>query len=93
MEIQFGDNILPESDTEEVLGMKAMVLPILDGILPALRRIIARRVSLKKQLKRRLNVLTTASATCFMFPVAMWDKITDLLLLAAIPCHSLLGPF
>ncbi|KAL6130820.1 hypothetical protein ACLB2K_069199 [Fragaria x ananassa] len=55
--------------------MKEMAIPIFAGILSALRRVIARRVSLKNQLKRRLHALTVASATCFMFPVAMWDII------------------
>ncbi|KAL5581815.1 hypothetical protein UlMin_014257, partial [Ulmus minor] len=27
------------------------------------------------QLKRRLHAITIASATCFLFPVAMWDMI------------------
>ena len=36
-----------EDRTEVVLGMKGMVVPILAGILSALRRVIARRVSLK----------------------------------------------
>ncbi|KAJ6370059.1 hypothetical protein OIU76_028348, partial [Salix suchowensis] len=62
--------------TEEVLGMGEMVVPFLAGILSALRRVIARRVSLKIQLKRRLNAITITSATCFLFPVAMWDFIT-----------------
>ncbi|THG19713.1 hypothetical protein TEA_028265 [Camellia sinensis var. sinensis] len=61
--------------TEQVLGMKEMVVPIVAGILSALRRVIARRVSLKNQLKRRLNAITIAAATCFLFPVAMWDMI------------------
>ncbi|KAJ6683825.1 hypothetical protein OIU85_007513, partial [Salix viminalis] len=65
-----------EDQTEEVLGMGEMVVPILAGILSALRRVIARRVSLKSQLKRRLNAITITSATCFLFPVAMWDFIT-----------------
>ncbi|KAL4350789.1 hypothetical protein AHAS_Ahas10G0177100 [Arachis hypogaea] len=52
-----------------------MLVPILAGILSALRRVIARRVSIKNQLKRRLHALTIASATCFMFPFAMWDMI------------------
>ena len=103
--------------------MGEMVVPILAGILSALRRVIARRVSLKvlnssiyivvwfpvgkwllltivlltafflralcetlmlilaiaccqNQLKRRLNAITITSATCFLFPVAMWDFIT-----------------
>ncbi|CAK7344341.1 unnamed protein product [Dovyalis caffra] len=64
-----------EDQTEEVLGMGAMAVPILAGILSALRRVIARRVSLKNQLKRRLNAITITSATCFLFPVAMWDFI------------------
>ncbi|KAJ6960452.1 hypothetical protein NC653_038476 [Populus alba x Populus x berolinensis] len=55
--------------------MGEMVVPILAGILSALRRVIARRVSLKNQLKRRLNAITITSATCFIFPVAMWDFI------------------
>ncbi|XP_031394458.1 zinc transporter 5 isoform X1 [Punica granatum] len=73
---KFGDDLQSEVETEEkVLGMKEMVLPILAGILSALRRVIGRRVSLKNQLKRRLHALTIASATCFLFPVAMWDTI------------------
>lgn len=64
-----------EVQTEEVLGMTEMAVPILAGVLSALRRVIARRVSLKNQLKRRLHAITIASATCFLFPVAMWDMI------------------
>ncbi|GMH27193.1 hypothetical protein Nepgr_029036 [Nepenthes gracilis] len=60
---------------EHGLGIKDMAIPIFAGILSALRRVIARRVSLKNQLKRRLHAVTIASATCFMFPVAMWDII------------------
>ena len=86
-----------------------MVVPITAGILSALRRVLARRVSLKvisaslpyretpsksmhhsflygidnhhhsillqNQLKRRLHAITIASATCFLFPFAMWDTI------------------
>ncbi|KAJ6734997.1 ZINC TRANSPORTER [Salix purpurea] len=72
----FKDSPTTEDQTEEVLGMGEMVVPILAGILSALRRVIARRVSLKNQLKRRLNAITITSATCFLFPVAMWDFIT-----------------
>ncbi|XP_062150585.1 uncharacterized protein LOC133859265 isoform X3 [Alnus glutinosa] len=64
-----------EVQTEQVLGMTEMVVPIFAGVLSALRRVIARRVSLKNQLKRRLHAITIASATCFLFPVAMWDMI------------------
>ncbi|XP_019244844.1 PREDICTED: uncharacterized protein LOC109224777 [Nicotiana attenuata] len=64
-----------EARTEQLVGMKEMVVPILAGILSALRRVIARRVSLKNQLKRRLHAITLTSATCFLFPVAMWDMI------------------
>ncbi|XP_015881329.2 uncharacterized protein LOC107417238 [Ziziphus jujuba] len=69
------DSLDAEVQTEEVLGMTAMTVPIFAGILSALRRVIARRVSLKNQLKRRLHAITIASATCFLFPVAMWDII------------------
>ncbi|KAK9106964.1 hypothetical protein Syun_022975 [Stephania yunnanensis] len=62
-------------DQTELLGMKHMAVPIFAGILSALRRVIARRVSLKNQLKRRLHAITTASATCFVFPFAIWDMI------------------
>ncbi|GFY86792.1 hypothetical protein Acr_05g0004310 [Actinidia rufa] len=55
--------------------MTEMVVPVVAGILSALRRVIARRVSLKNQLKRRLHAVTIAAATCFLFPVAMWDMI------------------
>lgn len=64
-----------EEKTQETLDMKSMVAPILAGILSALRRVITRRISLKNQLKRRLHAITIASATCFLFPVAMWDMI------------------
>lgn len=64
-----------EDQTEQVLGLKEMAIPIFAGILSALRRVIARRVSLKNQLKRRLHAITMASATCFLFPIAMWDMI------------------
>ncbi|KAK9118538.1 hypothetical protein Scep_016631 [Stephania cephalantha] len=62
-------------DQTELLGMKHMAVPIFAGILSALRRVIARRVSLKNQLKRRLHAITTASATCFVFPFVIWDMI------------------
>ncbi|KAK2986801.1 hypothetical protein RJ640_011026, partial [Escallonia rubra] len=61
--------------TEQISGTRAMIVPVFAGILSALRRVIARRVSLKNQLKRRLHAITIASATCFLFPVAMWDMI------------------
>lgn len=64
-----------EDQTKETLNMKSMIAPIFAGILSALRRVLARRVSLKNQLKRRLHAITIASATCFLFPVAMWDMI------------------
>ncbi|KAI9160734.1 hypothetical protein LWI28_011041 [Acer negundo] len=73
--ISFKDSLDTEDQTEHVLGMKDMAIPIFAGILSALRRVIARRVSLKNQLKRRLHAITIASATCFLFPVAMWDLI------------------
>lgn len=71
----FNDSQDTEVQTEQVLDMKSMIAPILAGILSALRRVIARRISLKNQLKRRLHAITIASATCFLFPVAMWDMI------------------
>ena len=82
-----------------------MMIPVFAGILSALRRVIARRVSLKvmlsdsfyfsshflshvcflweqpnffllqNQQKKRLHAITITSATCFLFPVAMWDLI------------------
>lgn len=64
-----------EAHTEQIVGMKEMLVPILAGVLSALRRVIARRVSLKNQLKRRLHAITLTSATCFLFPVAMFDMI------------------
>ncbi|KAF9663979.1 hypothetical protein SADUNF_Sadunf17G0108300 [Salix dunnii] len=76
MVLLYAYNPTTEDQTEEVLGMGEMVVPIIAGILSALRRVIARRVSLKNQLKRRLNAITITSATCFLFPVAMWDFIT-----------------
>lgn len=45
--LPFKDSIDSEVQTENVLGVKEMVVPIIAGILSALRRVIARRVSLK----------------------------------------------
>ncbi|KAJ4959855.1 hypothetical protein NE237_019765 [Protea cynaroides] len=69
------DTVDTELGTEKLIGMKQMAVPIAAGILSALRRVIARRVSLKNQLKRRLHAITVTSATCFLFPFAMWDII------------------
>lgn len=47
-EIPFNDD--PDTkdlQEEQAVGMNAMIVPILAGILSALRRVIARRVSLK----------------------------------------------
>lgn len=71
----FSDSLGTEVQGEQVFGMKEMLIPILAGILSTLRRVIARRVSLKNQLKRRLHAITFASAICFLFPVAMWNMI------------------
>ncbi|XP_057784155.1 uncharacterized protein LOC131001630 isoform X2 [Salvia miltiorrhiza] len=73
--LSFSENEDADIQSDEVLGVKEMLIPVFAGILSALRRVIARRVSLKNQLKRRLNAITIASATCFLFPVAMWDMI------------------
>lgn len=71
----YNDSDDTEGKTQEILNMKSMIAPISAGVLSALRRVITRRISLKNQLKRRLHAITIASATCFLFPVAMWDMI------------------
>ncbi|RWR93871.1 zinc transporter 5 [Cinnamomum micranthum f. kanehirae] len=79
---------------EGALGIKDMVVPISAGILSALRRVIARRVSLKNQLKRRLHAITITSATCFLFPLAMWDVIlgtTDNSIMSPFPTWAFLS--
>nr|KAJ0222035.1 hypothetical protein LSAT_V11C200079140 [Lactuca sativa] len=73
--IPYNDSDDTEGKTQEILNMKSMIAPISAGVLSALRRVITRRISLKNQLKRRLHAITIASATCFLFPVAMWDMI------------------
>ncbi|KAM0933195.1 hypothetical protein DsansV1_C37g0232461 [Dioscorea sansibarensis] len=70
----FGEE--PSPQAKHSLGLKDMLVPISAGILSALRRVIARRVSLKSQLKRRLHAISVASATCFLFPVAIWNIIS-----------------
>lgn len=47
LDLPLKDSPDDEVQTEQVLGMKEMVVPIFAGILSALRRVIARRVSLK----------------------------------------------
>uniref|UniRef100_A0A7C9A0V6 Uncharacterized protein n=1 Tax=Opuntia streptacantha TaxID=393608 RepID=A0A7C9A0V6_OPUST len=73
--IPFRESSDSDVQTKGVPGMKEMVVPMFAGILSAFRRVIARRISIKNQLKRRLQAITIASATCFMFPVAMWNMI------------------
>ncbi|VVB09149.1 unnamed protein product [Arabis nemorensis] len=73
--------LLHSTDTKEeevqteALGLMGMMIPVFAGILSALRRVIARRVSLKNQQKKRLHAITITSATCFLFPLAMWDLV------------------
>lgn len=47
LKLPFKDSLDDEVQTEPLLGIKEMALPIFAGILSALRRVIARRVSLK----------------------------------------------
>lgn len=47
LELPSKDGPETEVQTEQVLGMKEMIVPLFAGILSALRRVIARRVSLK----------------------------------------------
>lgn len=47
LNIPFKDSLDAEVPTEQVLGMKEMAIPIFAGILSGLRRVLARRVSLK----------------------------------------------
>lgn len=71
----FRESMDSDAKTKRLPGVKEMVVPMFAGILSAFRRVIGRRISIKNQLKRRLHAITIASATCFMFPVAMWDVI------------------
>ncbi|EPS61131.1 hypothetical protein M569_13668, partial [Genlisea aurea] len=64
-----------DAKSDEVFEGKDMLIPIIAGILSALRRVITRQVSLKNRIKKKLNAITIASATCFLFPAAMWDMI------------------
>ncbi|XP_020691492.1 uncharacterized protein LOC110106087 isoform X4 [Dendrobium catenatum] len=77
LDLIFIDSISSERvhKAKQSLGFKEIAVPILAGVLSALRRVMARRVSLKNQLKRRLHAITVASAACFLFPLAMWDTI------------------
>lgn len=47
LNIPFKGSLDAEVPTEQVLGMKEMAIPIFAGILSGLRRVLARRVSLK----------------------------------------------
>eukprot|EP00249_Psilotum_nudum_P008306 c21183_g1_i1 orf=204-1322(-) len=56
---------------KESLGLASMSFPLLAGVLAALRRVIARRISLKAQMKKRLHAVTFACAACFLFPLCI----------------------
>ncbi|KAJ1415294.1 Pyridoxal phosphate-dependent transferase, major domain [Sesbania bispinosa] len=64
--------VFDEVQTEHVLGLKQVLVPIFVGILSPPRKVVARHVSIRNQIKRRLCAL---EATCFMFPIAMRDVI------------------
>lgn len=55
------------------IGFQSMSLAIFAGVLAGLCRVVARRVSLKTQIKRRLHVLTVTAAACFLFPIAVFE--------------------
>ncbi|XP_078431237.1 zinc transporter isoform X1 [Wolffia australiana] len=84
----------PLVQTTETFGVREMIFPLAAGILSALRRVIARRLSLKNQLKRRLHAITMVSAACFLFPFAVWDSISgsyDSITSAAFPTWAYLS--
>ncbi|KAI5066840.1 hypothetical protein GOP47_0017368 [Adiantum capillus-veneris] len=58
---------------KESVGFQPMSSALLGGVLAGLCRVIARRVSLKTQMKRRLHVVTVVAASCFLFPVAVFE--------------------
>lgn len=62
--IPFKDAPDSGNQTEQVLGMKDMAVPIFAGILSALRRVIARRISLK--VLGYLNILLPAFLSLFV---------------------------
>ncbi|KAH7291919.1 hypothetical protein KP509_29G042300 [Ceratopteris richardii] len=64
-----GENIAQKNP----IGFQSMSLVFLGGAFAAVFRVIARRVSLKTQMKRRLHVVTVTSAACFLFPVAVFE--------------------
>lgn len=85
-EIPFNDD--PDTkdlQEEQAVGVSAMVVPILAGILSALRRVIARRVSLKV-FKSILVQLHTALVFCVFF---FGERLYFLLI--KIPCHRYYG--
>lgn len=55
------------------IGFSSMSLVISAGVLAGICRVIARRVSLKTQMKRRLHVVTVTAAACFLFPLAVFE--------------------
>ncbi|XP_024541896.1 uncharacterized protein LOC9646989 isoform X3 [Selaginella moellendorffii] len=60
-----------DSDEQGRVGLGPISMSIAAGTLFALRRIVARRVSIKATMKKRLHSITVAAATCFLFPFAM----------------------
>ncbi|XP_024543435.1 uncharacterized protein LOC9661667 isoform X1 [Selaginella moellendorffii] len=60
-----------DSDEQGRVGLGPITMSIAAGTLFALRRIVARRVSIKATMKKRLHSITVAAATCFLFPFAM----------------------
>ncbi|EFJ16281.1 hypothetical protein SELMODRAFT_116452, partial [Selaginella moellendorffii] len=56
-----------DSDEQGRVGLGPITMSIAAGTLFALRRIVARRATMKK----RLHSITVAAATCFLFPFAM----------------------
>ncbi|RZC70244.1 hypothetical protein C5167_033510 [Papaver somniferum] len=60
--VPFKDSLVTEGATKEALGMKEMTVPLCAGILSALRRVVARRVSLKG----------SSSDISIKLPISLW---------------------
>lgn len=68
------ENLTPE-ETENV-GFMAMVVPIIAGLLSALRRLLARTLG-RAQAKKRLHSVTVAAATMFLTPFAISQLLSS----------------
>ncbi|GAQ90907.1 Cation efflux family protein [Klebsormidium nitens] len=66
----------PATSDSADAGQVSMLVPVAAGLMAAARRLLARRVALKTQSKKRMQAITVISAALFMAPMAFFEYLS-----------------